>query len=106
MVLLHRNILELKLDYYLKKKSYDFTDEKLVIETAELLKLSLIQNLQEHGFPNFNNARRNFSEIKFLSDNIYYFEEEIIYPDNIFFTNLVFLTLNNNLWKIVSVKTK
>ncbi|QQT46080.1 Uncharacterised protein [Sphingobacterium multivorum] len=83
---------------------YDTSDTSIVEETAELLKLSLIQHLQENGFPNFENAKREFTEIHHLKDNIYYLEEILLYPDNTSFKNKVYLSNNDGLWKIVMIE--
>ncbi|THD32380.1 MAG: hypothetical protein DI588_07100 [Flavobacterium johnsoniae] len=84
--------------------NYDTSDTSIVEETAELLKLSLIQHLQENGFPNFENAKREFTEIQHLKDNIYYLEEILLYPDNTSFKSKVYLSNTDGLWKIVMIE--
>lgn len=44
----------------LKETHHPITDQ-LIIETGELLKISLIENLQHYGFPSFNNVERSFT---------------------------------------------
>ncbi|WP_312351979.1 hypothetical protein [Sphingobacterium multivorum] len=83
---------------------YDTSDTSIVEETAELLKLSLIQHLQENGFPNFENIKREFTEIQHLKDNIYHLEETLLYPENTSFKNKVYLSNTNGLWKIVMIE--
>jgi len=81
---------------------YDTSDTSIVEETAELLKLSLIQ--QENGFPKFENIKREFTEIQHLKDNIYHLEETLLYPENTSFKNKVYLSNTNGLWKIVMIE--
>ena len=83
---------------------YDTSDSSIVEETVELLKLSLIQHLQENGFPNFENIKRKFTEIQHLKDNIYHLEETLRYPDNTSFKNKVYLSNTEGLWKIVMIE--
>lgn len=87
----------------LESKSFDITSE-IVSEVANLLKLSLVKSLQENGYPNFDSARREFSELNNLKSNIFFLEERIFYPDNTCHINKVFLSNNDNLWKVAMVE--
>lgn len=84
--------------------NYDLNDSELVNETAELLKLSLIKNLQENGYPNFDSVKRNFSDIAEVEKNLYTIIEEIIFPDSVKYINKIYLTCKNNLWKVASIE--
>lgn len=83
---------------------YDLTDKKLVQETAELLKVSLVKSLQENGFPSFENLERDFSDLQKFRDNIYVLNEKIIYPDNTFHVNKIYVINRENEWKVVMIE--
>ena len=87
----------------LEAKSCDVTTE-LQNEVAELLKLSLIKNIQENGFPNFSSARREFSELNNLKKDIFFLEERIFYPDNTCHVNKVFLSKKGDIWKVAMIE--
>ena len=87
----------------LEQKSYEFTNE-IISEVAELLRLSLIKNLEDNGYPNFGSARHEFSETEWLKDNIFILEEKIFYPDNTFYINKVFVSKNSNIWKVAMIE--
>lgn len=87
----------------LEQKSYKITT-KIVNEVANLLELSLIKNLEDNGYPNFDAARREFSELSKLKDNIFFLEERIFYPDNTCHINKVYLSNNDNLWKVAMIE--
>ncbi|RNA62053.1 DUF2314 domain-containing protein [Chryseobacterium nematophagum] len=55
-------------------------EEELVKKTAELLKLSLIENLQKNGMPDFTNVERVFNRIR-DEENKQLIEEKLIYPE-------------------------
>ncbi|AZB30324.1 DUF2314 domain-containing protein [Chryseobacterium balustinum] len=56
--------------------------EELINETAELLKLAFIENLQKYGMPNFENAERVFNRIVYNEkENTALIEEKLIYSD-------------------------
>jgi len=87
----------------LESKSYEITDE-IILEVAKLLELSLIKSLQDNDYPNFAAARREFSELNKLKDNIFFLEERIFYPDSTCHINKIFLSNNDNLWKVAMVE--
>jgi len=87
----------------LESKSYEITDD-LIIEVAKLLELSLTKSLSDNGYPNFKAARREFSKLDKLKDNIYFIEERIFYPDNTCHINEIFLSNKDGLWKVAMVK--
>ncbi|WP_296148493.1 hypothetical protein [uncultured Flavobacterium sp.] len=86
----------------LTDKSYEITDE-LVTATAKLLEETLKKNLQENGFPDFSDAERQFSELKHLNENIYFFDEIITYPNKEIYKNKVFLTVQDSIWKVAMI---
>ncbi len=83
---------------------YDLNDDELIFETAELLKISLIKSLQENGFPNFSNAKVEFSDVSFYKEDLHSIEERITYPDGTVFHNKIFLSFNGFEWKVATVK--
>lgn len=83
--------------------NYDLDNNELIAETAEVLKLSLIQNLKENGYPNFNSVVRDFSEVIF-KDDLYIVIETLIYPDNFKYENKIYLTHKDNIWKVALVE--
>lgn len=87
----------------LEQTSIEITDD-IIEEVSKLLELKLVENLQENGFPNFEEARREFSELNHLKDNIFFIEERIFYPDNTSFVSKLFLSNNNDLWKVAMVE--
>ena len=84
--------------------AYDLTDKKLVQETAELLKVSLIKSLEENGFPSFENVEREFSDLQKYRDNIYILNEKIIYSDNTFYVNKIYVINLEHEWKVVTIE--
>ncbi|OYQ49734.1 hypothetical protein CHU92_00260 [Flavobacterium cyanobacteriorum] len=84
--------------------NYDLNDSELITETAELLKLSLIQNLQENGYPNFNSVKRNFSNFEEVEKDLYTIIEELIYPDGTKLINKIYMTCKSSLWKVALIE--
>ncbi len=78
--------------------------KEIVIETAELLKLSLIEHLQINGYPNFDNVEREFSDLEQLGENVYYVIEKLFYSDDVKYTNRIFLSNKDNTWKIITIE--
>jgi len=93
----------LEAELIIKNNSIPFTKE-IVIETAELLKLSLINNLQKNGFPSFKDVEREFSELKEVDENIYCITEKLFYTNGEKYINNVFLSNKNDSWKIITVE--
>ncbi|MES2412049.1 MAG: hypothetical protein V4535_11455 [Bacteroidota bacterium] len=81
--------------------AYDLDDEELVYETAELLKLTLIQYIQEKGFADFNNVEREFSQFIEIESNLYSIVEVLTYPNGDTFTNTIYLSNFDDEWKNV-----
>ena len=86
--------------------NYNINDSLLIDETATLLETSLIKTLNDNGFPSFNNVKREFSELELsdFDDNIYLIQEKLIFPDNVLYTNKIFLTNINSAWKIAMIE--
>lgn len=84
--------------------SYDLKDEEIIKETAKLLQLGLIKSLKENGFPNFNNLKTEFSEALKFRENIYVLNEKITYPDGTVYSNRIFVSKNDNLWRVVLIE--
>jgi hypothetical protein len=83
---------------------YDLNDAELISETAVLLELSLVTQLEKNGFPDFTGVRREFSDLYEIEGNIYAIMEELIYPDGTFFVNKIFLSVNESVWKVAMVE--
>lgn len=81
-------------------------NEDTITETAKLLELSLIENIQNNGFPDFTNVNRQFSEIKEINDNLYFLEETLIYQNGETYSNIVFLTVKDKEWKVAMTEEK
>ncbi|MFW0739950.1 hypothetical protein [Flavobacterium sp. T12S277] len=80
--------------------------EDTITETAKLLELSLIENIQNNNFPDFTNVNRQFSEIREINDNLYFLEETLIYENGETYSNIVFLTVKDKRWKVVMTEEK
>jgi len=87
----------------LESKLYELNDQ-IIDEVSKVLELSLTQNLKENGYPKFSDARREFSKMNKLKDNIYFIEQRIFYPDNTLHINKVFLSETDNIWKVAMVE--
>jgi len=79
-------------------------NKDLIKETAKLLELSLIENIQNNGYPSFNNVRRLFSNVEKIKNNIYVITEELNYLDGSNYKNRIFLTKNNDNWKVAMIE--
>jgi hypothetical protein len=89
----------------LQRADFECT-EATIAETAKLLELSLIENIQNNGFPDFTNANRQFSEISEIDNNLYFLEETLEYESGETYTNIVFLTVIDRKWKVVMTEGK
>jgi hypothetical protein len=87
----------------LQSSAMDLTKE-IVKETAELLRLSLIEHIQSNGYPNFNDAERVFSDLSEIDENLYFLEETLIYSNGEKYINKILLTRNDNQWRIVTTE--
>ncbi|MBC6109335.1 YegJ family protein [Pedobacter fastidiosus] len=56
-------------------------DEEIINNTAEVLKLSFINNIEEHGFPDFSGTQSAFPEREKIHDNHYVITEVCWFPD-------------------------
>lgn len=83
---------------------YDPNDKEALLETATLLELSLVTQLEKNGFPDFTGVRREFSNLYHIEGDLHAIMEELIYPDDTFFVNKIFLTVNNGIWKVAMVE--
>jgi hypothetical protein len=82
---------------------FSANDEKQLDEMENLLKIELLRNLQENGFPDFTNSIIEISDLSFIKKNIYLLDEKIINPDGSEYLYKVYMTLTNKEWKVVSV---
>ncbi len=64
----------------LGKTLNDDSMDDLIEQTAEVLRLSFIKSIQEHGMPNFENVKRAFKRQK-ISDEHFVITETCYYPD-------------------------
>lgn len=83
--------------------NYDINDANLIGETAELLKTALLQSLNENGFPNFKNVRREFSELEKIDNEIYFIQEKLFFPNDRIYSNKIFLSHIDNIWKVAMI---
>lgn len=90
----------------LKEASYNYNidDVELVNETAELLKTALIQSLNENGYPSFEHVKREFSELEKIDTDIYCIQEKLFFPNNINYSNKIFLSYKNDTWKVATIE--
>ncbi|MDQ0639431.1 uncharacterized protein YegJ (DUF2314 family) [Pedobacter sp. W3I1] len=56
-------------------------DQHTINETAEVLKLSFINNIEEHGFPDFSTVQNAFPERKKVDETHWVITEVCWYPD-------------------------
>jgi len=56
-------------------------DQDIINETAEVLKLSFINNIEEHGFPDFSNIQNAFPERKKIDNTHWVITEVCWFPD-------------------------
>jgi uncharacterized protein YegJ (DUF2314 family) len=67
-------------EFMLKRSIKIALNEELIASTSELLRLSFIKNMQEHGMPKFGSIKRAFSRQK-ISDKNCIITEICHYPD-------------------------
>ena len=75
-------------------------NNETIKETAKLLELSLIEDIQNNGFPNFNNVKRKFSSLNEIDINLFFLEETLTYDNGEVYTNKIFLTVEDKKWKV------
>lgn len=56
-------------------------EEDIIVGMAEVLELSFINNIEEHGFPNFSNLRSAFPEREKIDETHYIITEVCWFPD-------------------------
>lgn len=91
-IILHRTNVEL--------------NKETIKETAKLLELSLIEHIENKGFPDFVNVDRKFSNLNEINDNLFFIEETLIYDNGETYTNMVFVTVEDKKWKVVMTEEK
>ncbi|GEM54973.1 hypothetical protein B0A58_16145 [Flavobacterium branchiophilum NBRC 15030 = ATCC 35035] len=77
---------------------------ELIQETSELLRLSLIEHIQNNGYPNFNDVKRVFSSLSEIDNNLYVLDETLNYTNGESYTNKIMLTNTDGQWKVVMTK--
>jgi NifB/MoaA-like Fe-S oxidoreductase len=82
------------------KRTNNPISNEIIREVAELLKLSLIDNVNKNGFPSFENVTRVLTNLKHYDEKIYLIEEKLTYSDGVEFMNKLYLTKNDKLWKV------
>lgn len=84
--------------------NYDVNDKELINETVELLKTAFIQSLKENGYPSFQYAEREFSELEKIDADIYCIHEKLFFPNNVIYVNKIFLSYKDDLWKVAMIE--
>nr|WP_199156161.1 DUF2314 domain-containing protein [Pedobacter sp. ASV2] len=80
-------------------------EEQLIQETAALLKLAFIENLQHNGMPNFANVERVFERLlSNKEENKQLIEEKLIYPNGRIEVNRFWVAKNSeDKWKVLDM---
>lgn len=81
-------------------------DEETIDLTAKLLELSLVEYILNNGFPDFSMVKRQFSELSEIDNDLYFIEETLIYEDGKTYSNIIFLTVEDNKWKVAMNEEK
>lgn len=81
-------------------------NEETVDLTAKLLELSLVEYILNNGFPDFSMVKRQFSELSEIDNHLFFIEEILIYENGETFSNIVFLTYENEKWKVAMTEEK
>jgi hypothetical protein len=84
--------------------SLEVENRQLIEETAELLKLTLIQSLLKNGYPDFTDLKSEIYGLQGFRDNIYVVNEKVKYPDNSVFVTRIFLSYNDGIWKVALIE--
>lgn len=90
-------------EFLLKKTVPIEIDDKIIQSTAEVLKLSFIKNLQDHGMPKFNGIKRAFQR-EFISDNHCLITEICHYPDGGKSSQKLHTFRADNQWKVLALE--
>lgn len=78
-------------------------DESTKKETAEVLKLALIEHIKSNGFPHFNNVERSFSLVS-EKQNQKLIDEKIIFEDKTTIFNRFWVGLSTTGdWKVLNI---
>ncbi|MCT2561809.1 DUF2314 domain-containing protein [Chryseobacterium herbae] len=85
----------------LKERELNNTEE-IKSELAEVLKLSLIEDLKLNGFPSFRDIERNFTLIE-KKQNQQLIEEKIIYENGTVTFNNLWVGYINGEWKVLNL---
>lgn len=85
----------------LKDSELKITEETKT-EMAEVLRLTLIQDLQSQGFPHFTNIERNFTLLK-EKPNQRLIEEKIIFEDGTITVNNLWIGFSKGEWKVLNL---
>lgn len=85
----------------LKNSEMEIT-EATKTEMAEVLRLTLIEDLQSHGFPHFINIERNFTLLKEKS-NQRLIKEKIIFEDGTITINNFWIGFSEGEWKVLNL---
>jgi hypothetical protein len=81
-------------------------NEETIDLTAKLLELSLVEYILNNGFPDFSMVKRQFSELSEIDNDLYSIEETLIYEDGKTYSNIIFLTVEGNKWKVAMNEEK
>ncbi|MFD2938506.1 hypothetical protein [Flavobacterium notoginsengisoli] len=81
-------------------------NEETIDLTAKLLELSLVEYILNNGFPDFSMVKRQFSELSEIDNDLYFIEETLIYEDGKTYSNIIFLTVEDNKWKVAMNEEK
>lgn len=89
-------------EFILQKMNKIELDESIITKTAEVLKLSYIKNMQEHGMPKFAGLKRAFLRDK-VSDDQYIITEICLYPDGGKSSQKMNTFKIDNQWKVLGL---
>jgi uncharacterized protein YegJ (DUF2314 family) len=87
----------------LKKMNDRFNSAEIVEATAEILRLSFIKNLEEKGFPVFQNLLRAFPTRTKITENLYLITEYCIFPDGGKSRQQLYTFRDEDGWKVLNV---
>ncbi|MBU2997137.1 DUF2314 domain-containing protein [Cellulophaga baltica] len=90
-------------EFMLKKTVSVDIDTKIINSTAEVLKLSFIKSMQEHGMPKFKGIKRAFKRQK-ISNEHYIITEICYYPDGGISNQKLNTYKVNNQWKVLGLE--
>ncbi|WP_158974955.1 YegJ family protein [Cellulophaga sp. L1A9] len=90
-------------EFMLKKTIKIEINEELIASTSELLRLSYIKNMQEHGMPKFNGIKRAFKRQNISEENCI-ITEICQYPDGGKSAQKFNTYKINNQWKVLGLE--